>query len=133
MTTHAGGNVINLEHGRRHFGARMVLVVSFIALGSASYGFSNAVIGSTLGQASFLTAMGLDTASNAQALISAVLAIFYVGGFFGAFGHALLADRYGRKVSASVACIIMVVGSAVCTAANSMPLYIAFRFFCGWA
>jgi MFS family permease len=133
MTPHGESGVLNLEHGRRHFGAKLISIVVFISFGTASYGFSNAVIGSTLGQPSFVSAMGLDTAKNANALISVVLAIFYVGGFFGAFCHALLADRYGRKVSAAVAASIMIIGSAVCTGSNSMGLYIAFRFFCGWS
>ncbi|OAL34963.1 hypothetical protein AYO20_05678 [Fonsecaea nubica] len=130
---HGDHGVANLEHGRRHFGAKLVFIVVFICFGSASFGFSNSVIGSTLGQPSFLHAMGLDTAKNANDLVAAVLAVFFVGGVFGAFTHALLADRYGRKVSASVASVIMIVASAVCTGANSMGLYIAFRFFCGWA
>jgi MFS family permease len=77
--------------------------------------------------------MGLDSSANAEALVSVVLAIFYVGGFFGGICHALLADRYGRKVSAAVAATIMIVASAVCTGSNSMGLYIAFRFFNGWS
>ena len=77
--------------------------------------------------------MGLDTATNADALISAILAIYYAGGFFGAFCHGLLADRYGRNVSATVAAVIMIVASAICTGSNKIGVYIAFRFFCGWA
>ncbi len=133
MTAYEESIVPNLEHGRRHFGAKLVFIVVFICFGYGSYGFSNAVIGSTLGQPSFLSAMGIGTAKNADALISAVLAIFYVGGFFGAFCHALLADRYGRKMSAAVAASIMIIASAVCTGSNSIGLYIAFRFFCGWS
>lgn len=123
----------NIEHGRRHFGVKLVFIIIFICFGSASFGFSNAVIGSTLGQPSFISAMGLDTASNAEALISALLAVYYVGGLFGSFCHAMLADRYGRKVSAAVAASTMVVAAAVCTGANSIGLYITFRFFCGWS
>ncbi|KAK5242219.1 hypothetical protein LTR20_006765 [Exophiala xenobiotica] len=133
MISHPETGVVNLEHNRRHFGARLVFIVIFICFGSGSYGFSNAVIGSTLGQPSFLAAMGLDSSANAEALVSVVLAIFYVGGFFGGICHALLADRYGRKVSAAVAATIMIVASAVCTGSNSMGLYIAFRFFNGWS
>jgi MFS family permease len=133
MTTHGASDASNVEHGRRHFGAKLVFTVVFICFGSASFGFSSAVIGSTLGQPSFLSAMGLDTATNADALISAVLAVFFAGGLFGGICHALLADRYGRKVSAAVAAIIMIIASAICTGSNSMGLYITFRFFCGWA
>jgi MFS family permease len=133
MTVHETRETLDVEHGRRHFGAKMVFTVVFICFGTASFGFSNAVIGSTLGQPSFLSAMGLDTAPNAEALVSALLAVYFIGGLFGGTCHSLLADRYGRKVSASVAAAIMIVGSAVCTAANSIGLYIAFRFFCGWA
>jgi MFS family permease len=121
------------EHGRRHFGARLVFIIAFISFGTAAFGFSNSAIGSNLGQPSFISAMGLDTASNAQALISTILALFYAGGFFGSICHGLLADRYGRKVSAAVAAVIMIIAAAISTGANNIGVFIAFRFFCGWA
>lgn len=123
----------NVEHGRRHFGLRLVAIIIAICFGTSSFGFSSAVIGSTLAQPSFLHGMHLDTDSNANTLISATLALFFVGGLFGAFCHAALADRYGRKISASVAAGIMIIGAVVCTAAQNMGMYIAFRFFIGWA
>lgn len=123
----------NTEHGHRHFGTRLVVVIICICFGTSSYGFSNAVIGTTLGQPSFISAMGLDTAPNATALESAVLALYFIGGLFGSACHGLVADRYGRKMSASVAAAVMILGAAVCTAAPNMGVYIAFRFFCGWA
>lgn len=121
------------ENGRRHFGARLVFIIIFISFGSAAFGFSNAVIGSTLGQPSFMSTMGLDTATNADALISAILAVYYAGGVFGSFCHGILADRYGRKVSATVAAVIMIIASAICTGSNNIGVYITFRFFCGWS
>ncbi|KAK5444215.1 hypothetical protein LTS15_010568 [Exophiala xenobiotica] len=121
------------EHGGRHFGPRLVFIISFISFGTAAFGFSNAAIGANLGQPSFLSQMGLDTAKNANALISTLLALYYAGGFFGSICHGLLADRYGRKVSAAVAAVIMVIAAAICTGANNIGVYIAFRFFCGWA
>lgn len=129
MTTQEKGP----EHGRRHFGLRMILTIIAISFGCASFGFSNSVIGSTLGQPSFISTMGLDTAKNADALTSAILAVYYAGGFFGSFCHGLLADRFGRKVSATVAAVIMLIAAAICTAANNIGVYIAFRFFCGWS
>ena len=110
-----------------------MFIIVFICFGSAAFGFSNAVIGSTLGQPSFISTMGLDTATNANALISAVLALYYAGGFFGSFCHGVLADRYGRKASAIVSAGIMIVASAICTGSNHIGVYIAFRFFCGWS
>ena len=133
MVAHTETHDTTVEHGRRHFGPRLVIVILIICLGTSSYGFSNAVIGTTLGQPSFIATMNLDTAPNATALTSAVLALYFIGGLFGSACHAALADRYGRKVSAAVACGVMIVGSALCTAAQNMGMYIAFRFFCGWA
>lgn len=124
---------LSAEHGRRHFGAKLVFIIVFISFGAASFGFSNAVIGSTLGQPSFISTMGLDTSPNAEALISAILALYYAGGFFGSFCHGFLADRFGRKASAAVSSIIMIVASAICTGTNNIGVYIAFRFFCGWS
>lgn len=130
---HATSQNTTSEHGRRHFGVRLVLIIVFICLGTASFGFTNAVIGSTLGQPSFISAMGLDTADNATALQSAVLAVYFIGGLFGSACHAALADRYGRKMSATVSSVILIIAGAVCTASQNMGMYIAFRFFCGWS
>jgi MFS family permease len=129
MTTHERSVV----PGGRHFGARLVFIIIFISFGSAAFGFSNSVIGSTLGQPSFISTMGLDSAKNANALTSAILAVYYAGGVFGSFCHGLLADRHGRKASATVAAVIMVVASAICTGSSKIGVYIAFRFFCGWS
>ncbi|CAK7226477.1 hypothetical protein SBRCBS47491_006245 [Sporothrix bragantina] len=123
----------SVEHGKRHFGGRLVFTIFFICFGTASFGFCNSAIGSTLGQPSFLHAMGLDTSPHAEALTSAILAVFFAGGIFGAITHGLLADRYGRKISAAVSAAIMIVGAAVCTGTNNVGVYIAFRFFCGWS
>lgn len=123
----------NVEHGRRHFGAKLVFIIIFICFGTAAFGFSNAVIGTTLGQPSFISTMGLDTSPNAAALISTILALYYAGGFFGSFCHGALADRYGRKFSATVAAVIMIIASAICTGTSNVAVYAAFRFFCGWS
>ncbi|CAG9949012.1 unnamed protein product [Clonostachys rosea f. rosea IK726] len=122
-----------LDHGGRHFGGRLIFVIIFISFGSAAFGFSNSVIGSTLGQPSFLSKMGLDTSKHADALISAILAVYYAGGVFGSLCHGILADRYGRKMSATVSCIIMIIASAICTGSSNIAVYITFRFFCGWS
>lgn len=121
------------ERGGRHFGSRLVFTIFFISFGSASFGYCNSVIGSTLGQPSFLSTMGLDNGPNAEALISAILAVFFAGGIFGAVSHGLLADRYGRKTSAAFAAVVMIIAAAVCTGTSNVAVYIVFRFFCGWS
>ena len=49
------------ELGGRHFGSKLVFTIFFISFGSASFGYCNSVIGSTLGQPSFLSTFGQRT------------------------------------------------------------------------
>lgn len=92
------------ETAGRHFNRRLVLAVALASFGSMTYGYSAGVTGTTLGQPSFTVYMGLDTAPNANALIGAMNALFYTGGFFGILLNSWLADKVGRKKSLAAGC-----------------------------
>lgn len=128
----SGSHPDTLKGARAH-SAYLIFVIIFISLGSAAYGFTAAIIGTTLGQPSFFIYMGLDTATNATQLIGAVVALFFAGGIFGAFCASWISNQYGRKWAIAVAAGIMLLSSALMTASVNIAMFIVFRFFSGWA
>ncbi|KAK5009960.1 hypothetical protein LTR28_012517 [Elasticomyces elasticus] len=122
----------NVEHGRRHFTGFSIFCIFFMGLGSMSYGYPAAIIGTTLGQPSFLTYMGLDTATNASQLIGAITALFYAGGLVGSFCHGWMSNRFGRKASILGGALMVLISGALLTASVNVGMFIVFRFFNGW-
>lgn len=122
----------NVEHGRRHFSGYLIFCIFFMSFGSMSYGYPAAIIGTTLGQPSFLTYMGLDTASNASQLIGAITALFYAGGVVGAFCNGWVSNIFGRKASVLVGALMVLISAALLTGSVNISMFIVFRFFNGW-
>lgn len=122
----------DVEHGRRHFTAYSIYCIFFMGLGSMSYGYPAAIIGTTLGQPSFLSYMGLDTATNATQLIGAITALQYAGGIVGAFVHGWLSNAYGRKASILFGALMVLISGALLTGSVNVAMFIVFRFFNGW-
>lgn len=102
-----------------------------MSMGSITFGFSAANIGITLTQPSFITAMGLDTATNVPDLISAMNATWYGGGIIGACLHGWVANKWGRRASIACGCTFVLVSSAILTGTANVAMFIAFRFFNG--
>jgi len=76
--------------------------------------------------------MKLDVRPNAAALIGAMNALFYAGGFFGCIFTAWFADYAGRIRTIALACIIQIVACALCAGSVNIGMFIAFRFVTGW-
>lgn len=102
-----------------------------IAFSSFAYGYAGAIIATTLTQPSFVAAMGLDKASNEASLIGAINGLYYAGGVFGAFTGGWLSNKWGRKFSAIVGNIILLLSAAVMTGGVHVAMFITFRFCSG--
>jgi MFS family permease len=66
------------------------------------------------------------------ALIGATNGGFYAGGAFGSIFSGYFAHRYGRKKSAALAALIILISSALITASYHIAMFITFRVFQGW-
>jgi MFS family permease len=110
---------------------KTVFLIVGVAWGSAAYGYAASIIGTTLGQPSFLKYMGLLTAPNAADLIGTMNGLFYAGGFIGAMGIAKVSDRYGRKVSIALGAVIILISNALLAGSVNVAMFIVFRFFQG--
>ncbi|KXJ88653.1 general substrate transporter [Microdochium bolleyi] len=108
-----------------------ILVIFVAALGSFSYGFSLAVIGSVLGVPSFLSYFGLVSGANAESLLGATSALFAAGCAFGALFESQAADRYGRIRTLQACCAIAAISSAIQGGSVHVAMFLVGRFFNG--
>jgi MFS family permease len=139
-----------MDDKRCHYSTKMVLAVSGISMGAVSYAYAGSIVGTTLGrslqssrlrvlltvygetgQPSFITYMGLATNPNAEGLTGTVVGLFYAGGVFGAILSTYLADSIGRKWTAALGSIILVVSTACLAGSVNIAMFIVFRFFVG--
>lgn len=120
------------EREKAHYGLYLIWVVCFVSLGSVSFGYSAAIIGTTLGQPSFYKDMRLDTNPDVNALLGAMNALFFTGGIFGSICHGWVAQKYGRKASIISGCILLIISGALLTGSVNPGMFIAFRFVNGW-
>lgn len=74
-----------------------VSILCFISLGSLTYGYTASIIGTTLGQPSFVEYFDLATRSDGTQLISTMNGVFQAGGVIGSLLLSGISDRWGRK------------------------------------
>jgi len=102
-----------------------------MAWGAAVFGYGGSIIGTTLGQPSFLEYMGLDTNPHADQLFGAMNSLFYIGGLFGGFMAGYLSDIYGRKRVVLGGAALALVSQALTAGSVNIAMFIVFRFFVG--
>ena len=100
--------------------------------GSLTYGYSNSIIATTLGQPSFNAYFKLDTRKDASQLIGAMNGLFQAGGLLGTLACVWAADKYGRRMSLFINAIITLVGGALQAGSVHVAMFIVFRFVTGW-
>ncbi|OAP61905.1 hypothetical protein AYL99_04108 [Fonsecaea erecta] len=106
-------------------------LLAFIGLGSLTFGYPAAVIGTLLGQPSFLEYFELDTRHNGTDLISTMNGIFQTGGFIGTLILPWVADKWGRRWALAVPAVLVFVSGAVMAGSTNVGEFIVFRFFSG--
>ena len=74
-----------------------VLILLFVSLGSLSYGYTASIIGTTLGQPSFIAYFDLAMRPDGTDLMSTMNGIFQAGGVLGTLCLPYGSDRWGRK------------------------------------
>ncbi|CEI59934.1 hypothetical protein FVEN_g8262 [Fusarium venenatum] len=109
------------------------LIIAFATFGSITYGYCSAIIGSTLGQPSFLSFFGLDTASNGPALIGAINGLFQGGGLLGTLMFGALADKTGRCKAMFCARLLAVIRGGLQAGSVHLTMYLVARFATGFA
>ncbi|KAJ9615767.1 hypothetical protein H2200_001844 [Cladophialophora chaetospira] len=108
-------------------------VLAVLGFGSLTYGYTASIIGTTLGQPSFLNYFDLLTRSNGTDLISTMNGLFQTGGVIGTLLLPTVADKYGRKWACAVPAILAIISGAIMAGSVNVGMFIAFRFVAGAA
>jgi MFS family permease len=116
---------------RRQYNRYTVFVVSFICLGSASFGYSASVLSTGLSLPSFQKHFHLDTASNKAQIEGMMNSLYFTGGFFGAVLSGWMCKAFGRKASVIAGALVVLVSGGLLAASVNNAMFIAFRFFNG--
>lgn len=103
----------------------------FVTFGSLTYGYSSSIIGTTLGQPSFIAYFELDKRSNATQLEGAINGLFQAGGLIGALSCTQTADYFGRRKALLIGAIFALIGGALQAGSVNIAMYIAMRFITG--
>ncbi|OAL05321.1 general substrate transporter [Phaeosphaeriaceae sp. SRC1lsM3a] len=107
------------------------LIIFLAALGSLSYGFSLAVIGSVLGIPAFLKYFSLESGERAESILGATSALFAAGCALGALFESWTADRFGRVRTLQILCALAVISSAIQGGAAHIAMFLVGRFLNG--
>lgn len=120
-------------------------IAFLISLGQLAAGYPSALIGTTLGEPSFLVYMGLYTkgatgsftpTTKITQLIGAMNGVYQAGAVIGVLGAPYIMDRWGRRAGFVYASTFSILGGAIVTGSNGVAMFITARFFVGlgaWA
>lgn len=116
------------QNARQRFNIYNYLIILAVGCGTLATGMSNGVIGTTLGQPSFLEYFGFVqfTATNTP-LIGAITGVFFAGAIFGCAFASYCNNRYGRKKALFIANTINLVGIALVAGSVHIAMLLVFR------
>jgi sugar porter (SP) family MFS transporter len=126
-----------LKMVRRHSTIYNKLLNVFVALGSITYGYCNAIIGFTIGQPgwyeflSLVATPGEPGYSHTTHVIATVNGLFSAGGAVGSLAVMFGGDRVGRKMVIVIGAGFSVLGGALQSGADSLGMFYAGRFITG--
>ncbi|KFZ16138.1 hypothetical protein V501_02371 [Pseudogymnoascus sp. VKM F-4519 (FW-2642)] len=111
------------------------LIVFFVALGSFTYGFNAAIIGSVYGLPSFLEYFHIEltgpNSSYGTQITGATNGLFAGGGMIGCMIVPWLADKFGRKVGIQMICVLCIVSAIIQGASVHIAMFLVGRFLNG--
>lgn len=98
---------------------------------TSDVGYTASIIGTTLGQPSFIAYFALDTRANGTDLISTTNGLFQTGGVIGTLILPWFSDKYGRKWGIAVSAILAIISGAVLAGSTDIAEFIVFRLIAG--
>ncbi|EXJ84560.1 hypothetical protein A1O3_05229 [Capronia epimyces CBS 606.96] len=108
------------------------LVAFFVALGSFTYGFNSAIIGSVIGLPSFYAYFDFEaTSSYGGNIIGASNGLYAGAGAIGCWTVFWLLDLLGRKRSIQIICLVCIVSAAIQAGSAHIAMFLVGRFFNG--
>ncbi|KAJ5157719.1 Major facilitator-type transporter ecdD [Penicillium canariense] len=118
--------------------APAIIIGLFVAFGGVLFGYDTGTISGILAMKKWREMFSTgyinpkdnlpDVTSSQSSMIVSLLS---AGTFFGALGAAPVADYFGRRIAMILNSIVFCFGVILQTAATSIPLFVAGRFFAG--
>ncbi|OXV10049.1 hypothetical protein Egran_02189 [Elaphomyces granulatus] len=116
-----------------------ILIGCFVAFGGVLFGYDTGTIGGILAMKEWrdLFSTGFTNPKDNQPDVTAnesslIVSILSAGTFCGALAAAPTADTFGRRLSMILESLMFTFGVVLQTAATSIPLFVAGRFFAGF-
>jgi sugar porter (SP) family MFS transporter len=106
----------------------LILSVAFCQFGAFFYGYDSGLLTSIIGYPNFISFFGLNVT-----LLGALGSCYYGGSFLGGIACMFLPNMIGRKKTVWLACIFAIVGAALQTGANGVPVLFTGRALGGVA
>ncbi|KAF9698416.1 hypothetical protein EKO04_003944 [Ascochyta lentis] len=111
------------------------VIVFFVALGSFTYGFNSAIIGSVIGLPSFFQYFNLDlegpNADEGNRIVGASNALYAGGGMVGCLIVPWFANKFGRLRTIQIVALACVITAAIQAGSVHIAMFLTARFFNG--
>jgi MFS family permease len=108
-----------------------------VSLGQVAFGYPSSIIGTTLGEPSFLEYMTIidpktgESTPRGDQLQGAMSGVFQAGAVVGVLAVSWVMDRFGRKAAMGYCIFFSLFGGAWLCGAPNVGNFIAARFFTG--
>lgn len=118
---------------KRHWNHWNFFICWLVSLGQVAFGYPASIIGTTLGEPSFLIYMGLldvtktppQLSSNANELIGATSGVFQAGAAINVILAGYVADRWGRKAGVLYCALLSVFGGALLVGSVNINMFVS--------
>lgn len=128
-------HLTNMVHVQRAKANKYNFAIAFfVALGSFTYGFNSAIIGSVIGQPSFFLYFGFSaTSAQGGRIVGASNGLYAGAGCLGCWTVFWLMDKLGRKQAIIWTTILCIISAAIqAGATGSIAMFLVGRFLNGW-
>ncbi|KAE8445891.1 hypothetical protein EG329_012670 [Mollisiaceae sp. DMI_Dod_QoI] len=108
-------------------------VTFFAALGSFTYGYNSAIMGSVIGLPSFFPYFGIvESSSKGSSITGAINGVYYGGGAIGCWTIAYLADYFGRRRCIQIICVGCIISAALQAGSVHIAMLLVARLLNGF-
>lgn len=108
------------------------IIAFFVGLGSFTYGFDSAIVGSVIGPPSFYSYSNFEcTSSYGSSIIGANNGVYAGGGAIGCWIINWFSDRLGRRLAIQIIATICILSAALQTGSVHIAIFLVGRFLNG--
>ena len=121
-------------HIRARANSYNFIIAFFVGLGSFTYGFDSAIVGSVIGLPSFYSYFNFEyTSSYGSSIIGANNGVYAGGGAIGCWIVNWLSDKLGRRLAIQLIAALCIISAAIQTGSVHIAMFLVGRFLNGVA